>query len=165
MIVADATPLIHLSRIEKLSLLRRVFTKIIIPEAVYQEVVIKGREKFIISAETIARQQWIIKKRLSQKQQEEAKDLLRTANIGAGEAEAIILAKAENVGIIIDDIVGVKIAQSFGLETYWTTSVIFKAVAEKKLKKSEAREIIESLIRTGYRLKSEVLLEILKKIV
>lgn len=162
MIIADATPLIHLSRINKLQLLEKVFTKVIIPDAVYKEVVIKGREKRIVNAEIIAKQSWIIRKEVAQR--EEVKELRKIANIGAGEAEAIILAKNEGASILIDDKMGVNIAQSFGIETYWTTSVILKAVAEKKLEKNEAKQIIEELIKTGYRLKPEVLLEILKKL-
>lgn len=164
MIIADATPLIHLSRIGKVSLLRDIFTQIVIPEAVYKEVVIRGREKSVITAENIDLQSWIIKKQLSQKQREEVKHLLKVANIGEGEAEVIVLARAEEAKIIMDDGVGVRVTQSFGLETYWTTSVILKALAEKKIKKSEAKELIEELVKTGYHLKSEILVEVLRRL-
>ena len=153
MIVADATPLIHLSKIGKITLLKNVFSRVIIPAAVFREVVVKGREKAKIDAEIIATQPWITQQQLTEKQQEEVKALVKVANIGLGEAEAIILAKHEKKALLIDDAVGVQVAQSFNIDTYWTTSVLFRAVHEEKITKEEARTIVENLVQTGYRLK------------
>jgi predicted nucleic acid-binding protein len=41
-VVSNATALIHLSRINKLSLLKALFSKVIIPRAVYSEVAVPG---------------------------------------------------------------------------------------------------------------------------
>ena len=162
MIIADSTALIHLSRIGKLYLLQQLFTKVIVPEAVYDEVVIQGRSKNIANAEIIATQDWIIRKKLSEKHLDEAKSLYKNTPLGMGEAEAIIMAKAENTILLLDDKVGAKIAQSFGIETYWTTSVILKAAADKTITKDEAKNIIKELVRTGYHLKPEILLKIME---
>ena len=164
MIVADSTSLIHLSKIGKLEILRQVFNQIIIPEAVYNETVIKGQEKLIISANNIGSQKWIIKKNLNENQKLESKNLLKNANIDLGEAEAIILAKTDNLGLIIDDGVGIKVAESFGIETFWTTSIILKAVSKKILTKTEAKTIIENLVKTGLHIKPEILILILSKL-
>ena len=43
MIVADAVPIIGFSRIERLELLRQVVGELVIPDAVYEELVVKGR--------------------------------------------------------------------------------------------------------------------------
>ncbi len=164
MIICDSIPFIHLSRIGKLGLLKDVFDEIIIPDAVYIETVIKGREKEIADSENIASQPWIIKKLLSKKQIEEVGRLLKSAKIGLGEAESIVLAKSESLGLVIDDSVGVKVAEMFGIETYWTTSVVLKAVSDKLIKKVDARSLLEELIRTGYRLKPEILIQIFEKL-
>ena len=95
MIVADSTPLIHLSKIGKLEILEKVFKNIIIPEAVYNETVVKGQKKLLIGATSINSQKWIVKKILTNIQKSESKILINNANIGIGEAEAIILAKNE----------------------------------------------------------------------
>jgi len=42
--VSDATPLIHLSKISKISYLKKLFDKIFIPKEIYEEVVVKGKE-------------------------------------------------------------------------------------------------------------------------
>jgi len=44
-VVADSTPLIALSKIDQLSLLPEIFSEIILPEAVYTEVVIAGANR------------------------------------------------------------------------------------------------------------------------
>ena len=41
-IVSNSTPLIALSRINELDLLRIIFSSIIVPDAVYNEVVLEG---------------------------------------------------------------------------------------------------------------------------
>jgi predicted nucleic acid-binding protein len=41
--VADSTPLIHLSRMSSLDLLRDLFRETVIPPRVFEEVVIRGR--------------------------------------------------------------------------------------------------------------------------
>lgn len=47
MIVSDASPLIVLLKTNKLSSLQKLFTKIIVPKAVYQEITAKEQEKQI----------------------------------------------------------------------------------------------------------------------
>ena len=44
MLVFDATPLIYLAKVEKLHLLRDIGKKRVIPRAVFEEVVVKGKE-------------------------------------------------------------------------------------------------------------------------
>ncbi|MEB3760630.1 MAG: hypothetical protein GSR81_07285 [Desulfurococcales archaeon] len=42
-VVSDSSPLIHLSQIGRLNLLKEFFGELLIPPAVYREVVIGGR--------------------------------------------------------------------------------------------------------------------------
>ena len=42
-VVTDSTPIISLAKIDKLHLLRDIFGKIYVPNAVYKEVVLKGK--------------------------------------------------------------------------------------------------------------------------
>ncbi len=162
MIVCDSTSLIHLSKIGKIELLKSVFGKVLIPEAVYTETVIRGAGK--LNTQNITSQNWIVKKELSEKQKEDVKNLLKSANIHRGEAEAIVLAKSENLPLLIDDSVGVRVAQTFGIETYWTTSTVLKAYSENKLDKKETKQLLEDLVRSGYRIKPEILIRLLNKL-
>ena len=60
-VVANSTPLIGLSKIRQLELLRDVYGSIIIPEEVYTEVVIDGADE--PGAAEVAAAQWIRAKR------------------------------------------------------------------------------------------------------
>lgn len=44
-VVCNSSPLIHLAKVGKLELLKDYFTEILIPEAVYRECVVDGRDK------------------------------------------------------------------------------------------------------------------------
>lgn len=84
MIVSDASPLIVLLKTNKLSILQKLFTKIIIPKAVYQEINAKEQEKQIFD-----KTDWI---EIRDIKNSELNNLLEKL-IDKGEAEAIILAK------------------------------------------------------------------------
>jgi hypothetical protein len=44
-VVVNATPLIALSLVERLDLLPQMFSEVLVPSAVYEEVVVQGRDK------------------------------------------------------------------------------------------------------------------------
>ena len=82
-VVSDASPLIALSLIEKLYLLKELWGEIIIPEAVYKEVVIQGKGKpGALLAENAIEDKWI-------KEKNSVKFLMSILDYG--EAEAIVL--------------------------------------------------------------------------
>jgi predicted nucleic acid-binding protein len=56
-VVCNSFPLIALARIKRLDLIEKVYTKIHLPAAVWQEVVVDG--KGLPGAETIAQALWI----------------------------------------------------------------------------------------------------------
>ena len=163
-VVVDATPLIYLAKINRLSLLN-YYTEIFIPGAVYNEAVEKGLEKGFFDSKVI--QQVVEEKtfrviELSKKQGQEATELMTFANIGAGEAQAIILARNLAAEVILDDLVAHGAAKTLGLEPLWMTSFILKLYGDKTLDKKEAREVIEGLVGAGYRISGDVLIEIFK---
>jgi len=85
-IVSNASPLIALVRIGQLDLLRQLYSEIIIPEAVWHEVVVEGADQ--PGAEVVSSASWIVRRTVTNRalvhglQQE----------LDAGEAEAIALA-------------------------------------------------------------------------
>lgn len=87
-VVSNAGPLIALARIECFHLLRPVFGRILIPQAVYHEVVELGAGRAGAEAVRRAVGDWIEVQ--SVRQVERVQDLL--ANLGPGEAEALALA-------------------------------------------------------------------------
>jgi predicted nucleic acid-binding protein len=97
-VVSNATALIHLSRINKLSLLKALFSKVIIPRAVYSEVAVPGA----VGYEEIVRgvrEGWIMVK--------DVRDRMSvyelTPLLHRGEAEAIVLAEEAKADYLIVD--------------------------------------------------------------
>ncbi len=159
--ILDSTPLIYLAKIGRLELLTS--DEIIIPEAVYREVVTDGilDAKFIRDA---VNKKAIKVKKLDFGQKKEAKELMKFAELEMGEAEALVLAGDDKAGLLMDDAVGQGVARALNIPALWTTSFILKLVSLQVLQKREAREIIKQLVGAGYRISEDVLIELLEKL-
>lgn len=96
-IIADASCLIGLSKIGKLDVLQKLFGQVVIPEAVYYEVVVRGKGK--AGAQEVATANWIEKRNVKNAL---AVEELRQ-NLGMGESEAIVLAEECHAQFVILD--------------------------------------------------------------
>jgi len=109
-VVSNASPLINLARIGKLDLLRQLYDELLIPEAVWYEVVIEGVGQ--PGAEEVKAAIWI-------KTQSVTNTSLVSAlqqELDAGEAEAIVLTlETEAELLLMDERVGREVAQHLGL--------------------------------------------------
>ncbi|MGQ0796542.1 MAG: hypothetical protein ACT4OI_01565 [Methanobacteriota archaeon] len=161
MIVADATPLIHLARAGRLNLLPKLYGRVVVPASVWGEV--RRPEEPRAEAHPIeeAEGSWLEVRKLSPEVRQLSEALHRAGPLGRGEADAIALADSLRLGILMDDAVAVGIARMRGLETRWTTSVILEAVRRGILAAPEARKAVEDLVAAGLWLRQEVLLRIL----
>lgn len=109
-VVSNSTPLINFATINQLDLLRKLFGQIFIPQAVWDEVVIKGSH--YESAILIKQAEWIKKKSIADKK---FFSLLKR-ELDSGEAEAIVLAielKADL--ILLDETEARSFAETLGL--------------------------------------------------
>jgi predicted nucleic acid-binding protein len=86
-VVADSTPLIALARIDRLNLLKELFGAVLIPEAVFQEVVTRGKER--PGSEEVLKADWIKVKSPNDR----AKVAFLLSDLDEGEAEALVLAE------------------------------------------------------------------------
>lgn len=122
--VSNSTPLIGLSAIRSLDLLHSLFDPVIIPEAVYDEVVTnaKGRP----GAQGVARAKWL---RIERATDEAAvKRLMRHSKLHRGESEAIVLAqelKADH--LVIDDWTARRVAENSGIRVVGTFGILLAA--------------------------------------
>lgn len=151
-VVCNSTPLIALSKIDLFDLLRDCFKKIYIPEEVYREVVIAGRNLY--GAPEVENADWIETKEVMNKNAVHSLCI----NLHKGEAEAIILAKEINADlIIIDDLDGKKIAKMMGLTVTGTLGILIRSAPYKNI---NLKETLDKLCSTGIpECKSLVILE------
>ncbi len=121
-IVCNASPLINLARIGQLDLLRQVYGDLLIPDAVWREVVIAGAGQ--PGADEVRDAVWIHRYPV---QNEHLVAALRQ-ELDAGEAEAIVLAlevKAEL--LLMDERLGRENARHLGLHCTGLIGVLVEA--------------------------------------
>jgi predicted nucleic acid-binding protein len=124
-IVSDTSPITNLAAISQLDLLQKLYTGIIIPTAVYNEMV--KVNKVVPGAIEVQTLPWIKKQVVVDSQrvifiQENAE------NIDLGEAEAIILALELKADLLLmDERRGRIVASSYGLQIIGLLGVLLQA--------------------------------------
>ena len=134
MIISDSSPLIHLTRLGKINYLLKIASPILIPKAVYDEVIIDGKKENYIEArviENLINQGEILVKKVTI-----AENMFNSA-LGRGELEALELAKQENVLLIVDDRKARNLAQLLEIKYQTTITTIFEILLAKKIDLSE----------------------------
>jgi hypothetical protein len=147
MIVADTGPMIVFARIGRLELLQQVVETVIIPDAVYDELVTRGVGR--PGAEALSQSAWI--------QQESIRDPGATRHfpniLEQGEREAIILAQERQATLLIDDQRARQEAENRGVEVVGVLWVLGEA--KRQGFETEVRPIIDELLAVGYWLHPE----------
>ncbi len=144
--VSNSTPLIALSKIKQLNLLRDFFQEIYIPEEVFDEVVRRGKD--LAGSDEVKSSAWI---KVENVENRVAVDAL-SISLDRGEAEAIILAKKKAALLIIDDGDGRRIAELLGLKITGTIGVLLLASQEGKL---DLKKSLDDLKSVGFRLSNK----------
>lgn len=166
-VVSDSTPLIYLAKIGGLDLLRDVFEKIHIPEAVLHEAVTQGKalnisDAFIIEKAVGA---WIIKERVEPEVDAELHFLDTNIKLGSGEKEALKLCKQLNAAYFIaDDREARRVSRILKIKPIGTIGVLVQALRQDLIAKEEALQIIDDLVKVGFRISSAVYRRILDEL-
>ncbi len=150
-VVTNSTPLIALSKINRLELLREVYRSIYIPEEVYTEVVVNGVGK--PGAAEVASADWIICQPVTNKNQ--VLILHNRTLIDLGECGTIVL--AQEIGaerIIIDDRVARQVAIAKGLSVIGTVGVL--RVAKERRIIPAIKPILDDLRFHGTRISDKL---------
>jgi hypothetical protein len=110
-IVSNSTPLINFATVNQLDLLEQLFGQIFVPQAVWDELVIKGAD--YASATLIKEAKWIKRKSITN---QKLCNVFRK-ELDSGESEAIILAMELNANLILlDETEARTFAEKLGLD-------------------------------------------------
>lgn len=149
-VLSDSGPLIALSKINHLDILRKFFGKIIIPQAVWTEVVEKGKGR--PGSKEVQEANWIEVKKVKNIIGIEA----LKHEIGTGESETLVLAKELNADIVlIDDRIAREIARSMDLNVAGTLSIIYEAINNKFIN-NNFKEIIKLMRKNNIWISDEL---------
>nr|QNO57298.1 hypothetical protein HCLJFGEB_00042 [Methanosarcinales archaeon ANME-1 ERB7] len=146
MIVSNAGPLIHLTKIGRLNLLKELFKSVVIPNTVKIEVVDRGKEKGAADAFLIENEvgKWIV---AEEDINDRVKEIAKRAGIEMGEAIAIMFAKEKGFPALIDDSAARRFAIGLGLEVIGSIGVLIKATKAGIITKEEALDGLEKLAK------------------
>ncbi len=142
-IIADSSPLLCFAILNKLELIEKIFGKVYVPTAVFNELIIfkkpySNKLKEFLKSKVIA----VINV-----------DLVTalTNEIDLGESEAIALALEKKIpDILIDDSKGRKIAYFNGLNPIGTVGALLQAKEQKLI--NEIKPLLDVLIKKGIRI-------------
>lgn len=151
-VVADAGPLIGLARIGELELLRDLYSTVLIPPAVLQELEVGSARPGAILLRAALRVGWLSTRALRNPAEKTA-----LSPLDVGEDEAIRL--AVELGsrlhfLLLDDRRARRVALLRGLPVVGTAGVLL--VAKERGRLSELSPVLDALERAGYRLSTSL---------
>lgn len=152
LIISDSTTIITLLNINRLDVLRNIFSLVYIPQKVYEEIVI---DEQIILAED-----YFIVKEISDKKLY----TLLLKSLDAGEAEAIVLAKEMELSLIIDEKKGRKIASNLGVNIFGFIGLLILNYKNGLLTREDTLDVFYKAKEQGFRVGMKLENEFLKLI-
>ena len=155
-VVSNSGPLIALATVGKLELLHSLFGRICIPEAVYSEVVIRGKGQ--PGSTEVDAAEWI--ETLAVRDAFSV-SLLRE-ELDAGESEAIALAQELWASfVLLDDGVARRKTQRLGLRVIGTLGVLLMCKEARWI--AQVKPVLDELRQTDFRMSLRVYREVLLK--
>lgn len=148
-VVCNSSTLIALARIGHLDILEKEVKSLLIPRAVYEEVVVKGMDK--PGAVEIREAKWIEERDVHNR------ELVMGFNtvLDLGESEAIVLAKEINADLLIlDDEEARKKALSEGIRVAGLLAILIQAKKRGTIKK--VKPFLEALKDNGFFIREEL---------
>lgn len=150
MIVTNTTPLINLGRFGKISILREIFNRVLIPEEVYREIMQLKDSLEALAVQKAIQNGWIKTEKITPDLQ------IGAELLDEGEKEAITLALKNNCIFLTDDDHAKKFAIIQSLEVHGTIYVLIKAAAKRIISKEEAKSLLDKMISSRFYVSTEI---------
>ena len=161
--IINASPLIIFGKLDKISILLKIYKNLEITNKVYEEVVLRGIEQNASDA-------FIVKQHIENKEIKVFnldKKFLETANkiqliysIDIGEAETIALAlQLAQKEIVMDEAAAREAAKSFGIKPLGSLRILLIAHQKNLISKKEINDLIANMQDSKYRFSPRVLIE------
>ena len=146
-VVVNATPLIALSLVGQLSLLHEMFDAVIVPAAVYEEVVVHGQGR--PGAAELAQADWL--QVMPPMRSVTLEPML--LGLDAGELSVLLLAQeVQPDWVVVDERLARRVAQAIGLLVKGTLGILLAAVWAGFLSRQAAMEAMEQMLSAGIRI-------------
>lgn len=156
--VADTTVLIYLARIGHLDLLDNLFQDVLVPDPVYEESVERGRQAGYRDAQAIESSfgESLQRCELEDELAADADELKGTAELGSGEAAAIVLARALGRRCLTDDHAARTTAEALDVEVGGTIYVLLLGLEREALTLEDSEGALDALTEEGFRMSASL---------
>ena len=160
-VASNSSPLIYLAALSDFDLLRELFGQLVIPPAVYEEVVERGVGYPVQEAVQHCLGDWIRVEPLSGTELRDT--LIHQRGLQVGESEVIALATSLRVGtVLMDDRDAVACARALGLRVIRTPLIYNEAKNRGRI--ANVRAKLDELRSAGFRLSDRDYQAILKSL-
>lgn len=166
--VSDSTPLIYLAKLGRLGILRDVYGRVIVPKAVYEEVVKEGKDRGLPDAFVVERalDDWMQVLEVDPDVDRRFGFVDSNPGLDRGEKEAIKLCKQIDASFFIaDDREARKAAKVLNIRTVGTCGTVVQAYRMGFYPRREAIQIIDELLGEGLRIGTEVYRRLLEELI
>jgi len=164
-VVSDAGPLIHLAQINKLHLLKKLFSHVVITPNVKREAYDEGVKLGHSDAQligSIMKEEWIIVESVPKSIASASKRLAEGENISEIDAETLLFARQKGAEVLVDEKALSNLARMFGLKTWNTWTVLLESLRRGFIEVSDIESAIKELAEKRHKLKKEQATQILK---
>ncbi len=149
-VIVNSTPLILLASIDMLDLLARLYGKVTIPQAVFNEVTAKAGSA---SRALLSRPDWLMIERAPEMPVDYRR--LISAKLHIGELEVMALALATGAdSLVLDDNAARRTAKYFGLPVTGTLGLLLRAKERGIV--PEVKPLVNALLANGFRVDDRV---------
>ncbi|WP_135829752.1 PIN domain-containing protein [Halorussus halobius] len=157
-VVTDSTVLIYLAKLDGLSYLEALFDSAFVPDAVYEEVVTRGREEQYADALQVetAADRFLDVHELPDEIEDRADEIQRSSGLERGECTAIALAEAEDARCLTDDHAARTTAESLGVAVGGTIYVLLEALDRERLSFEAYVDELDALTGEGFRMSASL---------
>jgi len=150
-VISDSTTLIILSDLQRLDYLQNLFTKIYIPQKVYDEISYKKEFVLLDYMEV-----------LKVDESEELSELKML--LDEGESEAIALAMQKKIPLIIDEKKGRKIALNLNVKILGLLGVLYLNIKKEYATIDEVKQFLKVATKNGYRISNKLIEDMFKRV-
>jgi predicted nucleic acid-binding protein len=163
--VADAGPLIHLAQINKLLLIKNLFSRVSVIPEVKKEAFDEGIRLGYADAHIVGKaieEGWIVIKEASDTVALAAEKLAEGENISQTDAKTLLLAKESGADILVDEKILSDLAKMYGLKVWNTWTLLLESLRRGFIRVSDIESAITELGERRHKLKGKQAAEILK---